>query len=246
MFEVEAAAQGDVEAAVDGVLGHALGHDGPARQLGGPGQRSGMEVPVGDDLVDQPDGQRLGGPHPATREDEVLGSCRADQARQSLGAAPAGEDAQQDLRLAEPGPLRGDAKVTGQGELAPAAQGIAVDGGDGGPGHVGQRAQRAEEKPTQPRRVVRAVQLVDVGPGREHTIRAGDHHGARGVVGERLRGETQLLQNGAGQRVHRRVVEAYDGHAVVAPLDVHPRGRSCGHGRTIPPPSQPACVTAAP
>src|SRR3546814_1774238 len=40
LLQVEAAVQGDVEPAVDGSLGEALGDDGARRQLGGLGHRS--------------------------------------------------------------------------------------------------------------------------------------------------------------------------------------------------------------
>src|SRR3546814_3837543 len=40
LLQVEAAVRGDVEPAVDGSLGEALGHDGARRQLGGLGHRS--------------------------------------------------------------------------------------------------------------------------------------------------------------------------------------------------------------
>ena len=50
-----------------------------------------------------------------------------DQAGQPLGAAGAGDDAEQDLRLAEHGVLGGEADVGAQRELAAAAERVAGD-----------------------------------------------------------------------------------------------------------------------
>ena len=100
----------------------------------------------GDDLVDEADGQRLVGPHLPAGEDQVLGSARADQAGQPLRAAAARDDAEQDLGLAEPGLLAGDAEVAGQRQLATAAEREAGDRRDGGPRDVGHRVERPEEK----------------------------------------------------------------------------------------------------
>ena len=61
----------------------------------------------------------------AAGEDQVLGPGGPDQAGQPLRAAAAGDDAEQDLGLAEHGLLGGDAEVAGQGQLAPAAEGVA-------------------------------------------------------------------------------------------------------------------------
>ena len=118
----------------------------PGRQRRGP-----LEGPVEHrlgrhHLVDEPHRQRLVGAHLTAGEDQVLGPARADQAREALGAAAAGDDAEQDLRLAEASLLAGDAEVAGQRQLAAAAQGEARDRRDGGARDVGHRVQRTEEE----------------------------------------------------------------------------------------------------
>ena len=106
LLEVEPAVERDVEPAVDGPLGQALGRHRAGGQLGRP-----VEGPVedglgGHDLVDQAHGQRLVGPHLAAGEDQVLGPGRADQPGEALGAAAARDDAEQDLGLARAWPSR--------------------------------------------------------------------------------------------------------------------------------------------
>ena len=98
----------------------------PGGQLGRPRQGGVERRALGDDPVDQPDAQRLLGADLAAGEDQVLGPGRADEAGQPLGAAAAGDDAEQDLGLAEPGRCRRDPEVARQRQLAAAAEGEAV------------------------------------------------------------------------------------------------------------------------
>ena len=86
-------------------LARACATTAPRGQLGGQGERSLVELLAGHDLVDEADAQRLVGVHLPTGEDQLLGPARPDQAGQALGAAAAGDDAEQDLGLAELGPL---------------------------------------------------------------------------------------------------------------------------------------------
>ena len=79
-------------------------------------------------------------------EDDVLGARRTDQARQPLRAAAAGDDAEQDLGLAELGVVGGDAEVARERELAPAAERVAVDRGDHRPRDARPRASSASRK----------------------------------------------------------------------------------------------------
>lgn len=61
---------------------------------------------------------------------QPAGHLVADDAGQPLGPAPAGNDTEVDLRLADDGVLGGDPQVAGQREFTPAAEGVAVDRGD--------------------------------------------------------------------------------------------------------------------
>ena len=148
----------------------------------------------------------------AAAEHQVLGPGRADQAGEALGAAAAGDDAEQDLGLTEAGVVAGDAEVAGQGQLAAAAEREPGDGGDDRARDGGDGVERLEERPPisatrsgrlDPRRGVPTPlgELRDVGPGREHLGATGDHH----RPGLRLRPASvarrvQLVQQGARTR----------------------------------------------
>ena len=75
---------------------------GPRAYLADQVARGLVDLGVRHDLVHQPDGQRLGGADEPAGEHDVLGPGRADQPGQPLGAAGAGDQAEQDLRLADP------------------------------------------------------------------------------------------------------------------------------------------------
>ena len=117
-----------------------------------------------------PIAQRLVGADEPAAEDEVLGARRTDQPRQPLRAAGAGDDAEQDLGLAELRALARDAEVGAQRELAPAAERVAGDGGDDRLRDARDRGERG----LQPDRVVDHVgvrpagELLHVGTGGEH------------------------------------------------------------------------------
>src|SRR5205814_863489 len=70
---------------------------------------------------------RLFGADHASSEDQFLGGAERRRAREALRAAPAWDDPEVDLRLAEFGRAGGVAEVAGERELAAAAQGEAVD-----------------------------------------------------------------------------------------------------------------------
>ena len=63
--------------------------------------------------------QGLVGADLATGEDHVLGPAHAHQAGQALGGPAAGDDAEQDLGLAETGVVGHHPQVAGQGQLEP-------------------------------------------------------------------------------------------------------------------------------
>ena len=106
----------------------------------------------------------------APGEDELLGPRRTDEPGEALRAAGAGDDAEQDLRLAEPGVVAGDAQVAAQRELAAATERVAGDRGDrrlGDAGHGGERGlQRG--RAVDHLLVGPGGHLLDVGAGREH------------------------------------------------------------------------------
>ena len=81
-------------------------------------------------LADHAHAQRFGGAeHPAGHQQQH-GALAADQARQFLRAAAAGQDADLDFGQAEAGALAGDDDVGAQRQLQPAAERKAFDRGD--------------------------------------------------------------------------------------------------------------------
>ena len=87
------------------------------------------EAVVGQDRLDQTDAECLVRHHDAARQDQVGAASGADEARQALGAARAGDDADVYLGLAEVRRRRGHPQRARQRELAATAPRLAVDGG---------------------------------------------------------------------------------------------------------------------
>src|SRR5262249_61876040 len=83
-----------------------------------------------DDLVDEAVVERLRGRHRIAAQNHRQRLVDADQARKPLGAAGTGQDAELDLKQAEPGRGRGDAIVAGEGDLEAAAERRAEEGRD--------------------------------------------------------------------------------------------------------------------
>ena len=65
------------------------------------------------------------------------------------------------------------------------------------------------------------AELGDLRAGREDAVAAGDDHRAGRVVAQALRHLGELPQHRLRQRVDLGVVQAHDGHAVVAPVEVY-------------------------
>ena len=87
-------------------------------------------VALADQLVDQAHRRGLVRRHVAARGHHLEGLARADDARQALRAAGAGQQAEVHLGQAAPRAGHGDAVVGAQRHLEPAAERRAVDGGD--------------------------------------------------------------------------------------------------------------------
>ena len=150
-----------------------------------------------------------------------LARLATDEPRQALRAAAAGDDAEQDLRLAEHGPLAGDAVVARQRQLAPAAERVAADRGDDEPRDRGDGVERGVEAGGDRLGLARPAELADVGAGREDPLATGDHDGAGRVGGQVVGRRAQLGEQLLRQRVHLRVVQRDDGNAVVTSLHQH-------------------------
>ena len=121
-----------------------------------------------------------------------------------LRAAPSRDDAEQDLRLAEPGLLAGDAEVARQRQLAAAAEREAGDRRDGGSRDVGHRVQRPEEQLTDQLGLgagdhlvgcLRGAELGDLGARREDPITARDDHRSGWVVAQAISDRRELAEH---------------------------------------------------
>ena len=152
----------------------------------------------------------------------LLGLARADEPGQPLRAAPAGNDAEQDLRLPEHRPLAGDPVVARHGQLAAAAERIPADGGDDEAGDGGDRVERLVDVDTDRLRLGRTAELGDVGAGGEDLLPARHHDGTGRIVGERAGGVAQPGDHRARQCVHLPVGERDDRHPVRPPLQFDP------------------------
>ena len=173
----------------------ALGHD-----LLGEGDRARGEIAL-DHGVEQAERLGLHGRDRLAAEDHVERGRDPDHARQALGAAGAGRDAQLDLRLAEPRRGVADPVMAAQGQLEPAAHGDAVDRS-----HDRLRAVlgRLDHRP-QVRVLGRRAELADVGAAGEAAPAPDQHQGldlgvGRGLFHARDQGRAQRL----AERVDRR------------------------------------------
>ena len=199
------------------VAGHGQRAGAPRRgtgreQLAHIGQARGQRVVALHQPVHQACGQRGLGREVFARQHELGRGQRAHQARAALRAAGAGQQAQGDLRQAQPGRWQGQAVMRGHGHLQPAAQRRAVDGADdelvAGLHAVDGFGQRG--------RLRRLAELADVGTGDEGLARAHDEHGARlGGPLELLDGGQQAGAHGLAQCVDGGVVDGDDQHVTV-------------------------------
>ena len=75
-----------VEPFVDRALGQSHRHDRARRELGGPGDRGGLDLVGRDHAVDQPDRERLVGPHLPAAPDQLLGAVPGRRAAAAAGS----------------------------------------------------------------------------------------------------------------------------------------------------------------
>ena len=111
------------------------------------------------------------------------GALAADQPRQLLRAAAAGEDADLDLGQAEAGAFAGNDDVGAQRQFKSAAERVAFDGGDHRLRAVHDRAPVFLQVARHDLDRAGFRHLADVGAGREHRVRAGDDQAADRWVG---------------------------------------------------------------
>ncbi len=216
-LDLQARLEVDLEAPVDGLLGRPQGVRRRPGELRRPGHRLVVDLVGRHQLVGQPDAQRLLGTDEAAGEDDVLRAARTDQPGEPLRAAGARDDAEQDLRLAEGRVVGRDPDVGAQGQLAPAAEGVAGDRGDdrlGDPGHRGEGARQAGGALDHVR-VGHVVHLLDVRTRGEDLLAAVDHDRLDVVALGRLgRAGADLLLHLGVQGVHLGAVEPDRAHTL--------------------------------
>jgi hypothetical protein len=162
--------------------------------------------------VDAAPVQHLGGADRIAGRGEAGGAFGADQPRQALGAAGAGDQAELHLRQAEAGAGGGDAPGAGERQFQPAAEHGAVQrraprdrrGLDGGV-DIGQvRRHRV------------AVEFGDIAAGDEGAAGAGDHGGAHAHRRDLVHRVHQAGADRLAGGVDRRVVDAHEGDIALA------------------------------
>ncbi len=173
------------------------------------------------DAVQQPDVQRLAGLDQPAGQDQLLGDPDRGRPREPDGAAPAGNDPEVDLGLAELRVRRRVAEIAGKRQLAAAAESEAVDRSDRRLRHLlEQPAAFVPQRAPAPGLLDReAAHVLDVRSGHEGLVAgAGQHDHARFLVlGELAQAVTQLLQRRPVEGVHRlRPVDGDGGDPAVA------------------------------
>ena len=171
----------------------------------GEGDGRGDEVAF-QDLIDQPQFQRLLGIEGIAGQDGLHGRLRADQARQALRAAAAGQKAQLDFRQPQLGFRRGHPVMAMECKLQAAAEGDAIDGGHhrlgAGLDHGAGRRFRLG------RRVFGLAKFPNVVAGAERPPLADDHQRLRIVAAQRrLQMPSQAKAHASTQRIQRRIVD---------------------------------------
>ncbi|PMB67870.1 Ubiquitin carboxyl-terminal hydrolase 2 [Beauveria bassiana] len=135
----------------------------------------------------------FGGGDAAAGQDEVTGAAEADKARQAVGAAGAGDDAEARLGQADGGVGGEYAKVRRKCELEAAAEGDGRDGGDGGDGEVGEGGERGAEV---------AAPLLEVSAGAKARVDGAGNNERAGRAALSRACDGQLLAAGAVLRVN--------------------------------------------
>ena len=206
-----------------------------------PGPRGGVEHHVHEAELEGL--RRLGVPAPqGVEHDDAQRRGRADQVREQVHAAPAGEEAEPALRQSERAGARvGRTVVRVQGELEPAAQGLTREQGEGGHARVGQDAEGLVAEPHVPvgdAAELGVADLLEVGPRAEGPGVAGDHDGLDRRLVDRAQDVPELLQGRGApddQPARRGGVQPHQGDGRGASgqdqlLDVHRDGGGEGRG----------------
>src|SRR5436190_2351157 len=125
-LDLEPLGQGQVERAADRIARQAQDRQAETGHLSRKGDAGLDEIAV-DEPVDETDAVRFIGVDRAAGQDQLGGARFADEARQPLRPAIAGDEAELDLREAELGARQREPEGAGERQFEPAAKGISVD-----------------------------------------------------------------------------------------------------------------------
>lgn len=160
-----------------------------------------MEAVRWDDLVQQPDAEGVLGADQVGRVEQVLRGGRPHKPDEPGRRRGRVDDAELGRGDPEPGAVRREPQVAGRGELAAAADAVALDRREHRLRERGERALRDRRQVG----VVVAVdvaQLGDVGARAEVPARAGQHHDPdTGVGGQAVQDAGKRPPHGRGHRV---------------------------------------------
>jgi hypothetical protein len=247
--------QGGGERGRSGLAHQPLGHAGGPRRGCGNALRElahfGIEPLLRHHARDQAQAQRLGGVDELAGQRHSHGLGGADQARQEPGATDARDQPQAQEAFGELGAVARDADVAHQSQVAPGAQGQAVDAGDDGDFQRLDRPRDAVQAAAQAfadfggralHQVASVTHVLDVAAGAEVLATAADHHAAqRGVVVRGFQRGSQLHRERDAHRVAALGIVQDDGQDVVRPLASHKVG-GLGHGAGLQVQERPAAA----
>ena len=162
-----------------------------------------------DQLADKASCEGFGGIDGPAGVDQLLGICHCGHSCEALRAAPARDDPQVDLRLAELHGRGGNTKVSSERELAAAAECVAVDRRDGRLRHrLEQRgAGMPELSPLARLEHAESLHVLDVGARDKGSVAgAGEHDDPRlrvdGQLCEPLAKRASVLEVERVQSLH--------------------------------------------
>ncbi len=191
--------KGQAFSARDGLEATGDGERRHGGDRGGELPAAGEELTGGMDLVDEAEPECLRGSDHLSGEQQTERGGAADEAREALGSAVSGDEAELDLRLAEARGFAGKAHVAGERELATAAKREAVDKRDDGfaAGLDLAKDGLSPERLRLARGGVGGGELVDVGAGGKGLFaRPGEQDDAHaGVFGKSLEGVLKLIED---------------------------------------------------
>ena len=177
---------------------------------------------VGGDGIDESAAPGFGGVEFFSGEEHLQRAGLADEPRQSLRAAPSGDEAKGGPAVSEDGVRPGDAALAGEGEVEASTHAVAVYGGDCRGGEVGDGLHQAlpHLREAVGLGAVELGDLVQVGARGEEVGIASNDQARRRSLGEFCDGLSEGSDAGAGETVgavggdkaeHGSVAESLDG-----------------------------------